>query len=624
MLLIAALFAATFMVGCSTDSDNGGGVDIDAPVKFKGTFEKRTEYSTAQNNAQSMVPYAYLGDGEYCYWEKGDEVSVFTQNNKNLKFRSAKGDVVMTDLYYTEDGVNPSQLVEIEDYYAIFPFKTANTVDANGKLYCSLPAEQVYNPEQVDMNNAIMVSRIPSTSDVFEFKNSCALIKLYIKKYSSAVKDVKVQSIEVLSKANNLAGDVYVETASGDYTAKVATTGTPSKSVKLVNCEAAGSLDFEDYTIFFITIPAATYAANDLTISIKTTVGALDKVATLPKKYALTRSKYVELKTMLGGNTVEINDDVESVDKAIMCDVEKVSAQGFEGAETIKYDYEVPVGDLTINGNGKTYNFKMTSEEVFIFNTFTTRTSGHDYAGGDTAKVTVNDLNITGELRTTCMGVYEDNKIYNAKIQGQFNTEWNNVNVLNNKIVPYSDSNIMRIGAAVCVYGKGVLNNCNIYGTRLTDSEYAKDHPEWQDIPMYDMGCPNSSRAHLNGCRVGSIYGWEQSKIYAYGGTTIDYIYTTAISTGNLGLLEIKDATVDEIYCNPAGTYEPAMNVYAGAKIGTLTFGDELKNDTDALFNASYWLKVKIAEGATIEKVIVGEEEMTLAAFREKYSIKTL
>lgn len=616
---IAALFAAALVVGCSSESDNGGGMDITTPATFKGTFEKRSEYRP--NDEQKE--YAYLGDGEYCYWEKGDEVSVFTQNNKNLKFRSVKGDVLMTDLNYAEDGATPSQLIDIEDYFAIFPYKRENTVDANGKLYCSLPAEQVYDPAKVDMNNAIMVSRIPSTSDVFEFKNSCALIKFYLKKYSAAVKDVKIESIEVISKANKLAGDLYVETAGGDYTAKVATTGTPSSSVKLINCEAAGSLDHEEFTVFFLTIPAGTYDAKDLTVNIKTNVSELDKVVTLPKKYTLARSKYVELKTMLGGNSVEITDDVESVDKAIMCDVAKVAAQGFTGAETLEYDYEVPVGDFTINGNGKTYTFKMTSEEVFIFNTFTTHSSGQDWVSGDTAKVTVNDLNITGELRTTCMGVYED-KSFGTKVQGRFNTEWNNVNVLNNKIVPYADSEIKRIGAAVCVYGKGVLNNCNIYGTKLTDSEYAKNHPEWESIAMYDMGCPNSSRAHINGGHVGTIYGWEQSKIYAYGGTKIDFIYMTAISTSSLGLLEIKDATIGEIYYDPASTYEPAMNVYANAKIGTLTFVDELKNDTDALFNASYWSKVKIAEGATIDKVIVGEEEMTLEAFRTKYSIQTL
>lgn len=614
LFFVGALFAAALVVGCSSESDNGGGMDITTPATFKGTFEKRSEYRP--NDEQKE--YAYLGDGEYCYWEKNDEVSVFTQNNKNLKFRSVKGDVLMTDLNYAEDGVTPSQLIDIEDYFAIFPYKRENTVDANGKLYCSLPAEQVYDPAKVDMNNAIMVSRIPSTSNVFEFKNSCALIKFYIKKYSAAVKDVKIESIEVISKANKLAGDLYVETAGGDYTAKIAATGTPSGSVKLVNCEAAGSLDHEEFTVFFLTIPAGTYAAKDLTVNIKTNVSELDKVVTLPKKYTLARSKYVELKTMLGGNSVDINDDVESVDRAIMCDVPKVLAQNFTGAETLEYDYEVPVGDFTINGNGKTYTFKMTSEEVFIFNTFTTHSSGQDWVSGDTAKVTVNDLNITGELRTTCMGVYE-NKSFGTKVQGRFNTEWNNVNVLNNKIVPYSDSEIKRIGAAVCVYGKGVLNNCNIYGTKLTDSEYAKDYPQWQDIAMYDIGCPNSSRLHVNGGKVGSIYGWEQSHMYLFGGAEVDRIHMTGISASSLGLLSVKNATVHEIYYDPASAYNPSMAVTADAKIDVLQFVDDNES-----YGSNFWANVKIAEGATIGKVIVGEEEMSLAEFRAKYSIKTL
>jgi hypothetical protein len=260
----------------------------------------------------------------------------------------------------------------------------------------------------------------------------------------------------------------------------------------------------------------------------------------------------------------------------------------------------------------------MTSEEVFIFNTFTTHSSGQDWVSGDTAKVTVNDLNITGELRTTCMGVYE-NKSFGTKVQGRFNTEWNNVNVLNNKIVPYSDSEIKRIGAAVCVYGKGVLNNCNIYGTKLTDSEYAKDYPQWQDIAMYDIGCPNSSRLHVNGGKVGTIYGWEQSHMYLFGGAEVDRIHMTGISSGSLGLLSVKNATVHEIYYDPASGHDPSMVVTADAKIDVLQFVDD-----NELYGSKFWANVKIAEGATIGKVIVGEEEMTLAEFRAKYSIKTL
>lgn len=606
---------AVVLSGCSSDSNDGGGMDIDAPSKFKATFENSR---------------AYLGEDDYCYWEIGDEASVFTQTNKNWKFKSYKGDVKMTELTMTEEGVNPTTEITIDDYFAIFPYTAANTVDANGVLYSQLPSTQTYNPSKVDMGTAIMVSRIPSSSNVFEFKNSCALIKFYIKKYSAAVKEVKVKSIEIMSKANNLAGDMYVETAGGDFTAKVATTGTPSKTIMLTNCDAAGALSHEEYTEYLVAIPAGTYAKNDLTISIDTDVDELDYIVTLPKQYVIARSKYIELKTMLGGKSLEINDDVDSKDRAIMCDVPRVEDQGFVGSGDVEYDYEIPTGEFVLNGNNKTYNFSTSSMKIYIINTFTTHQSG--YKGVTPPKVTVNDLTISGELRTTTIGVYVDPKKFPERgyDQGAFDTEWNNVKVINNKIIPYAQSiedggsAQISMSSAVCVYGKAVINNCVIKGAVY--SEKAINEGQWTEAPLYDMAFTNSTKAFINGSTIGSIYGWEQSQITLDQGTTVDEIYTIAISAGNLGLLAVKNATVGHILIDPHTTYDPRLQIFADAKITTLEFADQPKNaETDAnLFDANYWKNVKINPSAKIEKVIVGGVEMTLTDLISKYNIATI
>jgi hypothetical protein len=49
-----------------------------------------------------------------------------------------------------------------------------------------------------------------------------------------------------------------------------------------------------------------------------------------------------------------------------------------------------------------------------------------------------------------------------------------------------------------------------------------------------------------------------------------------------------------------------------------------MKNaETEAdLFNEAYWKNVVVDPSADIEKVVVGEEEMTLSEFISKYSIK--
>ncbi|MBQ5363276.1 MAG: hypothetical protein IIU63_08005, partial [Clostridia bacterium] len=50
----------------------------------------------------------------------------------------------------------------------------------------------------------------------------------------------------------------------------------------------------------------------------------------------------------------------------------KILAQNFDYAVDIEYDYEIPTGDLVINGNNKTYTFKTRDLQHYIFTTFTT------------------------------------------------------------------------------------------------------------------------------------------------------------------------------------------------------------------------------------------------------------
>lgn len=590
-------------------------------------FEPQVESEGFKASFEEMSSRAYLDGDDYCRWELGDAASVFMQNDLNSKFESTQGDVVITNLALAETPSGSASLA-LADNYAIFPYMKENSIDKDGVLYSMLPAEQTYDANKVAMNNAIMVSKCAADQKLFGFKNSCALIKFYVKKYSATVPAVKVNKIGVFSTANNLAGKVSIPTANDDYTAKVIANG--SKTISMTGCDAAGEISHEKFTEFVMAIPAGTYAAQDLTVYIVTDVDDLNYVVTIPKKYVLPRSKYVELKVMLGGTLIEIEEDKEDAERAIMCDVPKILAQNFDYAVDIEYDYEIPTGDLVINGNNKTYTFKTRDLQHYIFTTFTTHRSGTSLptnSPDEASKVTVNDLNIRGELRATCMGVYEKPS---TKNQGGFDTEWNNVTVIDNAVLPYSDSEIKRIGAAVCVYGRAVLNNCKVTGTHLSTSDLAKSSPEyntsWQTIDYFDMGCTNSSKTYLNNTVVGRIHGWEQSYIYVQNGSTVDYIHTITISTGNLGLLQIDGATVKEVDIDPSGTYNPSLKVTASATIGTLRFIDNMKStETEAnLFDAAYWANVKINPAAKIGKVYVGTEEMTLEDFIDKYSIQSI
>lgn len=602
---------------------------------FKASFE--------QSEAK-----VYLGDDFYYRWEAGDLVSVFTGDYSHRQYKAVSGDVVESDLEYVSTTTSSSE--SLSDFnYAVFPYNAANTLK-DGVIYSTIAADQTYRKN--DLNNAIMVSQIPASSTSFVFRNSCALLKINIKIAEDFANLHSVKSITVTSSAHKLSGPATVAAASGDYTAKIdAYAETASNSVTLTGCETAGLLQADEYLTFYIVIPAGTYEADDLTISIltSTTSAPFNVTAKVPAAYTAARSQYIDLSTTLAKdynwfeqseNKVTINENVVLVDKAIMCDSDNLSRQNFQGHDNYDKVFAIPDSDFSLTGkqlvdngiatdgpNGPTITFAKTNENVFIVNTFTTNNSGllslkHE----DVSTITVSNLTITGELQTTTMGIYVNSgwigpngeaKYYD---QSKFHTVWNTVNVTDCRIIPFNTID-KKLGAAVCVFGIAELNNCELTGT--SKSDYVDSHyPEYSEYPYYDLAATNSSHTYINGGEVGSIFGWEQAKFTIGGGAKIGEFTTLGISSSSYGTVVINDATIQTLNMNPYyGRYNPMLTLSASAKVGTLTFND---SSGTTLYDGNYWQNVKILEGATVDKVIVGTEEFNLADFISKYNIATM
>ena len=629
---LAVLAAVT---ACNKEIEEQPTPVVGEGVDFVATFE----------DAETRV---YLGEDYFYRWEAGDLVSVFTGSNHD-QYKAATGDVVETTLEYVSTTATLGST--LSENYAVYPYNAANTIE-NGVISTTLPAEQTYNPAvPTGINNAIMVSKASGTE--FVFKNSCALVKVNLKVAEDFSALHSVKSIRVLSKSRNLSGPVSVNVAGGDYTAKVDEASSSSRSVRLIGCETAGVLSTEEVLTFYLAIPAGTYAASDLTVFVTTSSASstsFNQSFNLTKQYTVNRSQYIEITATMGkdydwfeenDDEVIIKEDVELVDKAIMCDEENLIRQNFRGHDSYDKVFDIPSGDFSITGaqlvesgdasegpTGPTITFKKTDAEVFIINTFTTTTSGFDSTKDNPNTVTLSNLTITGELQSNCMGIYVNNKSVGQGgwgteyDQGAFHTVWNDVNVLDCEIIPFNTID-KKLGAAVCVYGKAELNNCTVKGT--IKSPYVDTHyPEYTDYGYWDMAATNSSHTYINGGEIGSIFGWEQSKFTLFGGAKIGTLYTIGISASSYGPVVVKDAVVDELIMDPSGTYEPMLTISADAEVGTLTFLDNMKNaETEAdLFNEAYWKNVVVDPSADIEKVVVGEDEMTLSEFISKYSIK--
>lgn len=596
--------------------------ESDSPVNGEGkTFTAKFEGSKV-----------YMGEDYYYRWQAGDLVSVFTDASHD-QYKAVTGDVTETDLEF----VSTTAALEttLDKSYAVYPYNAANALE-DGVVYTEIAAEQTYSPN--GLGNAIMVSE--TSGSEFVFKNACALVKVNLTIAEDFTNLHAVKSIRVSSKSKSLSGAATINVAGGDYAAKMATqTLAAENAVTLVGCEEAGLLQADKALTFYLAIPAGTYEAGDLTVSVLTNTQStpFNQAFTLTKNYTVNRSQYIEVTATIAkgyqwftgdGEEITIKENVVLTNKAIMTYEANLIKQGFDDQYNIETVFDVPdhginikgqqlvdSGDASIGEDGRpTITFVTTEDNAFIMNTFTTTESGYKTTKMEDVKMTLSDLRITGELRTNTIGIYvKPGKVSKGNwgeeySQATFNTEWTNVDVKDCKIVPYTVNDQIQIGSAVCIYGTVTLNNCNIIGTTWSE----KTTMNLEGVNLFDMAATNSSVTIVNGGNIGNVYLWEQSKITFKGGATVNSVYSVSMSASSLGYGIVEDATINEMTIDPKSTYNPDLRISAASKIGTLTFLDEADANQ---FNSAYWAKVSIDENATIGKIFVGETEYDLAGF---------
>lgn len=211
---------------------------------------------------------------------------------------------------------------------------------------------------------------------------------------------------------------------------------------------------------------------------------------------------------------------------------------------------------VTINGNGATVEGIATSVDSFQWEGGTIPAMSAIFSSTDGSKVTVNDLTFTGTMSSVMAGHYV-NSTYN-----NYNTEFNNVNIVDTEVVSFSANT----APALCVYGTAVLNNCNVYGTTLSELD---TDPMW---PVYDIAVVNYSDTTLNNTKVGSILVWNQAKLTVAEGSEVDTIIIRGnMNTSKYGVTIKAGATVDAIDLS-AITNKTKVNftIEDGANVGSI------------------------------------------------------
>lgn len=586
MTMVAGMFAS-----CQDDNV------VETPDKDYKTFT-----ATFEKPSSRVV----LGDDDYARWESGDQVSIFGAEHYTYTATPVTEDNRTAKLSYAGSG-SPTFTNPI---MAVFPYAVNNSLDETNTLYSVLPAEQVYNKA---MNNAIMVAVMPvsQADQTFVFKNSCALVKLNINT-TAELAGASINSIKIESKAHDLAGTVRVN---NDYTASIE--NGASKSVTLTNCSNAGKLS-EKALSFLLVIPAGTYESGDLTVTVDSDNDELDYTSTIYQEITVARSEYFVLETTLGTR-------VNLVDKAIMADIDRLKAQSFSFYVGLKeeeyddyYEFQLPEAAWEHDFENKEYNLKSTDAQKFIVNSFTSKSSGYNNTVKEDVKITAKNLKITGELMHTSMGVYVKGDGLNVN---NFLTVWENVKVLDNKIIPstlhynYGGLADVNQAAAVITYGEAHLIDCEITGTVYSDL-VGVVIPNWDaiswDVPLYDLLLANSSTSMttMSGGKIGRIWVRNQANLTVKNDAEVNYIFHQGLKTNTLGSLTVENATVGEIVVSP-GSYVSKLTISGKTNIAELRFVMNTRTD--------YFSGVTIEEGATIGKIYVGDEELTLAEFKAKY-----
>ena len=656
---------AAMFVGCQND-----------PAGIKDALNE-PEFSAAFDAEETRV---YLGEDNYYRWEAGDKVSVFAFDDRNRVYEAAEGDVILTKLNFVSkpDAPTGSVTPSVWDrHYAVFPYSSKNHLAfVNGAFYsvvAQLEAEQVHDATKAGLDYAIMTSTIPSMDKIFHFKNSCALIKVNVRTTEAWADEFYLNTIKVESKSNYLAGTVVVDAGNDDYTAKIyEAAGNATKQITMSNCESVGKMTPE-YKTFIFAIPAGTYPADDLTLSFDCSNDAFDLSLTVPTGYEVARSKYMEFNVTLDHNFSGTFDWYEEIEestkttiviknsmrtpKALIADIVNCNNQGFPYQTAFDYIFETPARDVTefeINGHGlpeyasnvegNTITFWAEPNEesgfpTYIINNFSTLANGIKEA--TTAKFTVNNLVIAGKLRCSTMGIYVGKAAPTGILEGEtmdqskHNTEWNEVIVEDNEIIPYLGKNTdipyrtEGIGAAVMCYGTAVLNKCKVTGTKAS-SDVAK-REELVGIPLYDMASANNTYVYLNNSQVGSAYTWEQS-VWELNASTINWMNWKALNTNSLKkYLKLTNGShINTLFVNtatPDNQYVPKLEVDATSSIDVLVIKPNF-NYTNAISRGSF---SNVADG-TIGKVIVdgtvadgavsGGTERTWVEFKANYLTK--
>ena len=378
-LLLGSMAIATLaMVGCSNEND----------LLFDENTQEVFSGEIITSNSRTS-----LGENGKVLWSDGDAINLFKKTGYYQKYVVKQGGDVTTDFVY--GGVSKEGPI-LDQHYAVYPYAEGNSINANKVISVDLSdlAGQTYVAGSFDPAGAVMVAKHSSTS--LPFTNTLSMARVKISKGGSVV-DATVQSIKFTSTDEALTGNATIDMNQDRPAAVISGSG---KEITLTTNDAELS---SEATPFYVLIPANTYDAKTLTLTVNATVNGEAQVIT--KEYDALNFQRSLIETF----NIEITEDGNwsgSTDEEILTHIDVSTPEGLAALLTSSKD-EISVKlandiDLPISSLGQI-----------------TSGSGEYKLGGENTQNIIIDLNGKKLNITTTywsnLGAKNDNALFTIK-----------------------------------------------------------------------------------------------------------------------------------------------------------------------------------------------------------------
>lgn len=208
-----------------------------------------------------------LGDGGKVLWLSGDDISLIFSSGYHHRY-IVSGEVNSSSTNFSPDRSTDEIEIgkELTSHYAVYPYNGAYSIsdDANViTLDVSDWANQIYAMDSFEDDKAIMTAK-SSTTDL-SFSNAFSLLQIQLNSEVSG--SYSISSISATSASHAINGKATID-MSQDKPQLVCTGTEDVNKTNTLNLSAPVVLTQAPKN-FYLLIPAGTYEAEDLSISVK-------------------------------------------------------------------------------------------------------------------------------------------------------------------------------------------------------------------------------------------------------------------------------------------------------------------------------------------------------------------